>query len=68
LLGCFLVLLLVGGFLFMRVPICFVPEEDQGFAIGMVMMPPGTSQRLTWTSGTAMEGFVVPVPVIGLNG
>ena len=31
-------------------------------------VPPGTSKRLTWTSGTAMEGFVVPVPVIVLNG
>jgi multidrug efflux pump len=46
-LGGFLVLLLVGGFLFMRVPSSFVPEEDQGFAIGMVMMPPGTSQPRT---------------------
>ena len=33
-----------------------------------VDVPPGTSKRLTWTSGTAMEGFVVPVPVIVLNG
>jgi multidrug efflux pump len=46
-LGGFLLLLLVGGFLFMRVPSSFVPEEDQGFAIGMVMMPPGTSQPRT---------------------
>lgn len=29
---------------------------------------PGTRQRLTWTSGTAIEGFVVPVPVIVING
>ena len=27
-------------------------------------VPPGASKRLTWTSGTAMEGFVVPVPVM----
>ena len=43
----FVVLLLVGGFTFMRVPSSFVPEEDQGFTIGMVMMPPGTSQPRT---------------------
>jgi multidrug efflux pump len=43
----FVVLLLVGGFLFTRVPGSFVPEEDQGFTIGMVMMPPGTSQPRT---------------------
>jgi multidrug efflux pump len=43
------VVLLLGGFylLFFRVPGSFVPEEDQGFAIGMVMMPPGTSQPRT---------------------
>lgn len=29
---------------------------------------PGTSKRLNWTSGTAMGGFVVPVPVTVLNG
>src|SRR6185369_510931 len=43
----FVVLLLVGGFTFMKVPSSFVPEEDQGFTIGMVMMPPGTSQPRT---------------------
>jgi len=31
-------------------------------------VPPGTRKRLTWTNGTAIEGFVVPVPVIVLNG
>ncbi|HEY6642353.1 succinylglutamate desuccinylase/aspartoacylase family protein [Povalibacter sp.] len=29
---------------------------------------PGTRKRLTWTNGTAIEGFAVPVPVIVLNG
>jgi uncharacterized protein len=31
-------------------------------------VPPGTRKRLTWTNGTAVEGFVVPVPVVVLNG
>jgi multidrug efflux pump len=43
----FLVLLIGGGVLFTRVEGSFVPEEDQGFVIGMVMMPPGTSQPRT---------------------
>ncbi|HUQ12550.1 MAG TPA: efflux RND transporter permease subunit, partial [Steroidobacteraceae bacterium] len=43
----FAVLLLLGGFVFTRVPGSFVPEEDQGFTIGMVLMPPGTSQPRT---------------------
>jgi multidrug efflux pump len=43
----FAVLLIVGGYVFTKVPGSFVPEEDQGFTIGMVMMPPGTSQPRT---------------------
>lgn len=31
-------------------------------------VPPGTSKKLMWTGGTAMEGFVAPVPVFVLNG
>jgi len=31
-------------------------------------VPPGTKKRLTWTGGTAMQGFVSPVPVFVLNG
>jgi multidrug efflux pump len=45
--GC-LVLFVAGFFvLFFKLPGSFVPEEDQGFTIGMVMMPPGTSQPRT---------------------
>lgn len=33
-----------------------------------VEVAPGTRKRLTWTSGAALEGFAVPVPVIVLNG
>jgi multidrug efflux pump len=43
----FAVLLIGGALLFLRVPSSFVPDEDQGFTIGMVMMPPGTSQPRT---------------------
>ncbi|MFO7304728.1 MAG: succinylglutamate desuccinylase/aspartoacylase family protein [Gammaproteobacteria bacterium] len=31
-------------------------------------IPPGTRQRLHWTSGAAIEGFATPTPVIVLNG
>lgn len=31
-------------------------------------IPSGTRKQLTWSSGTAIEGFVVPVPVIVVNG
>jgi multidrug efflux pump len=43
----FVVLLIGGGVLFWRVPGSFVPEEDQGFALGMVQLPPGSSMSRT---------------------
>ncbi len=46
--GGFVVLIAVGTLVFLfRLPSSFVPEEDQGFTIGMVMMPAGTSQPRT---------------------
>jgi multidrug efflux pump len=46
--GGFVVLVAVGfSVLIWRLPGSFVPDEDQGFALGMVMMPPGTSQPRT---------------------
>jgi multidrug efflux pump len=44
----FAVLLIAGGYLlFFRVPGSFVPEEDQGYAIGIVQMPPGSTIQRT---------------------
>jgi multidrug efflux pump len=43
----FAVLLLIGGVAFWRVPTSFVPEEDQGFALGLVQMPVGATMPRT---------------------
>ncbi len=43
----FAVLLLGGAVLFKIVPSSFVPDEDQGFAIGMVQLPPGSTMPRT---------------------
>jgi multidrug efflux pump len=45
--GGFVVLFIVGILVYTRVPNSFVPEEDQGFAIGMVMLPPGSTMPRT---------------------
>ncbi|HEX6396104.1 MAG TPA: efflux RND transporter permease subunit, partial [Steroidobacteraceae bacterium] len=37
----------IGGFLFMKVPGSFVPEEDQGYALGIVQLPPGSTIKRT---------------------
>ncbi|MEO8062157.1 MAG: multidrug efflux RND transporter permease subunit [Pseudomonadota bacterium] len=50
------VLFVVGVFLFWRVPGGFVPDEDQGYAIGIVAMPPGaTIQRTREVMGRVGE-------------
>ncbi len=43
----FAVLVVLGGVLFWRVPSSFVPDEDQGFTIGVVQMPAGSSMTRT---------------------
>jgi len=43
----FAVLLVLAGFLFMRLPGGFVPEEDQGYAIILVQLPPGSTIERT---------------------
>ena len=39
----FVVIALVCGFLFTRLPGSFLPEEDQGYALGIVQLPAGAS-------------------------
>ncbi len=43
----FAVLAIIGIGLYFRVPGSFVPEEDQGYAIGIVQMPPGSTIQRT---------------------
>ena len=43
----FAVLALACGFLFWRMPGSFLPEEDQGYAIAIVQLPPGATLRRT---------------------
>ncbi len=43
----FALTILLTGFLYLRLPTSFVPEEDQGFVLALVNMPPGaTLQRI----------------------
>jgi len=46
-LGGYLVVGALGILLFMKVPGSFVPEEDQGYAIGIVQLPPGSTIQRT---------------------
>jgi len=43
----FVVMLVIGVFLFMKLPGSFVPEEDQGYALTDIQLPPGATMQRT---------------------
>jgi multidrug efflux pump len=45
----FAALALLTGFLFWKMPGSFLPEEDQGYALAVVQLPPGATLRRTET-------------------
>lgn len=60
------------GWLFMRLPGSFLPEEDQGYFISMVQLPPGSSQERTVEVLGQVEQYFLKQPevanVIGVVG
>ena len=43
----FVLISVIGGFLFTRLPGSFLPEEDQGYALAVIQLPPGASKQRT---------------------
>jgi multidrug efflux pump len=43
----FVLLTVLAGFLYTRLPGSFLPEEDQGYAMSVVQLPPGASKQRT---------------------
>jgi multidrug efflux pump len=43
----FLLVAILGGFLFTRLPGSFLPEEDQGYALAVIQLPPGATKQRT---------------------
>ncbi|MFC6841988.1 multidrug efflux RND transporter permease subunit [Xanthomonas theicola] len=54
----FALLVVLCGFLFMRMPGSFLPEEDQGFALAIVQLPPGATVGRTNEVFTQMRGVL----------
>ena len=70
----FALLTVLAGFLFTRLPSSFVPEEDQGYALAIVQLPPGnslqkTKQVFNQVRGTLqqMDGFDGVMEVAGFS-
>ncbi|UKE52298.1 multidrug efflux RND transporter permease subunit [Xanthomonas translucens] len=54
----FALLVLLCGFLFTRMPGSFLPEEDQGFALAIVQLPPGATVGRTNEVFAQMRGVL----------
>ncbi len=58
----FLVLTVVAGLLYTRMPTSFLPEEDQGYALAIVQLPPGASLQRTNTVMEQVRGVIEKQP------
>ncbi|MBD3827429.1 efflux RND transporter permease subunit, partial [Stenotrophomonas sp.] len=54
----FVVLTVLCGFLFTRMPGSFLPEEDQGYALAIVQLPPGSTKAQTNQAFAQMRGVL----------
>ena len=65
------ILIAVGG-LFSRLPTSFLPEEDQGYFVSLIQLPPGSTRERTIEVLTQVEQFYLKQPevehVIGVAG
>ncbi|MBX3622909.1 MAG: efflux RND transporter permease subunit [Rhizobacter sp.] len=52
------------GFLYARLPGSFLPNEDQGYIIANVQLPPGATQERTLTVMKQLEGFLLKQPEV----
>jgi len=68
----FAVLVVVVGVMFTRLPNSFLPNEDQGYVIANVQLPPGATAERTGAVMRAMEEFVMKQPetanIVALTG
>ena len=52
------------GVLFLRLPTSFLPNEDQGYIIANVQLPPGATQQRTLEAMKQAEGFFLKQPEV----
>jgi multidrug efflux pump len=52
------------GLLFVRLPTAFLPNEDQGYIIANVQLPPGATQARTLEAMKQAEGFFLKQPEV----
>jgi multidrug efflux pump len=60
----FVVLVGLAVFLFARLPTSFLPEEDQGYAIAIVQLPPGANMERTGAVLRQLEDIIQRNPAV----
>ena len=60
----FLAFTALAGFLFMRLPTSFLPEEDQGYAFAIIQLPPGANMERTGQVLREMESILKRNPAV----
>ncbi|MGH8558450.1 MAG: multidrug efflux RND transporter permease subunit [Methylococcales bacterium] len=60
----FAMLVCLAALLFTLLPTSFVPDEDQGYALVLVQLPPGASLERTGVVLRQMEAIVQPNPLV----
>ncbi|MEO5377530.1 MAG: multidrug efflux RND transporter permease subunit [Magnetococcus sp. DMHC-6] len=68
----YLALVVATGWLFLQLPTGFLPDEDQGYFISIIQLPPGASQERTLNILEQMEHYYLQQPdvakVVGVAG
>ncbi|MEP7185250.1 MAG: multidrug efflux RND transporter permease subunit [Rhodanobacter sp.] len=54
----FVLVAVLGGYLFTRLPGSFLPEEDQGYALAVIQLPPGATKQRTSAVMKEMRGIL----------
>ena len=60
----FAVMLVIGAFLFIKLPGSFVPEEDQGYALADIQLPPGATMARTAEVITQLDEEIRKNPAV----
>ncbi|HEY3784306.1 MAG TPA: multidrug efflux RND transporter permease subunit [Steroidobacteraceae bacterium] len=63
----FIAMLVVGGFLFIKLPGSFLPDEDQGYGLIDVQLPPGASLQRTREVLQQLDAVLKKNPAVGFT-
>jgi multidrug efflux pump len=60
----FFILVTVAGYLYIKLPTSFLPEEDQGYAFAIIQLPPGANMQRTAAVLKEMESILKRHPAV----